>query len=480
MVVKKSLFRQKALDQLSSPEELNQLVRVIGPKEWWWLGTLGLLVAGVALWSIFGRIPITVTGRGVLLSGEQDNLVGIKSSGSGNVVSIAVSVGDRVKAGQVVAEISQPELQLELNQEQQTLASLQQTLATTQRLLDKEGQVLERQRSQERQGYERQIAQETELSHRLREETLAGITNQLQTNQQQIQRLQTLARSIQANLEQLIDLRHQGLVLESVVLEKEQELLTTQAQIDSLENQGNQLALQRLEAEKNYQDTQAQIRDLRANITELQSQAVQTALDEEQTLTAQTQAVKQARDRVQALQRQLSEQGRIVSPYDGTVLSIEAQEAGLLEAGTALMLLDRSFGTDQLTGFAYFSIANGKQINPDMEVQITPDNVNRAEDGGILGQVSAVSSYPLSQEAVDSRVGSQDLGSALTLGSPAIEAEITLQKSATTPSGYAWSSGNGPDQSITHGTTASVLVAIDERAPITFVIPLLRKITGLD
>ncbi|MCU0567377.1 MAG: hypothetical protein MUF49_12355 [Oculatellaceae cyanobacterium Prado106] len=64
---KNSLFRQEALDKISSPEQLDQLLQVISLKDWWPLASLGFLVAIALLWSILGRIPLTAQAKGLLL-----------------------------------------------------------------------------------------------------------------------------------------------------------------------------------------------------------------------------------------------------------------------------------------------------------------------------------------------------------------------------------------------------------------------------
>jgi hypothetical protein len=62
------LFRKVALDRLSSPEQLDQLMQITTPKAWFALIGLGslLLIAGV--WAIFGKIPNEVQGKGILVS----------------------------------------------------------------------------------------------------------------------------------------------------------------------------------------------------------------------------------------------------------------------------------------------------------------------------------------------------------------------------------------------------------------------------
>lgn len=60
------LFRKQALERLSSPEQLDQLMQVVSPRSWLLLAGLGLLLIAVLLWGWFGNISTTVQGRGVL------------------------------------------------------------------------------------------------------------------------------------------------------------------------------------------------------------------------------------------------------------------------------------------------------------------------------------------------------------------------------------------------------------------------------
>jgi len=62
-----SIFRKEALERLSSPEQLDQLMKIVTPRSWLPLAALaGLLGCGL-VWSIVGRIPVTTTGKGALV-----------------------------------------------------------------------------------------------------------------------------------------------------------------------------------------------------------------------------------------------------------------------------------------------------------------------------------------------------------------------------------------------------------------------------
>ena len=62
-----SLFRQEALEQISSPEQLDQLIQVVTLKDWLPLASIGFLVALALIWSFVGRIPVFVEAKGLLV-----------------------------------------------------------------------------------------------------------------------------------------------------------------------------------------------------------------------------------------------------------------------------------------------------------------------------------------------------------------------------------------------------------------------------
>lgn len=52
------IFREKSIERVSSPEALNDYIRVTSPSVWIVLLAIVLLLAGMLAWSIFGRIEV--------------------------------------------------------------------------------------------------------------------------------------------------------------------------------------------------------------------------------------------------------------------------------------------------------------------------------------------------------------------------------------------------------------------------------------
>ena len=53
-----SIFREKSLKKVSSPEQMNEYIRVITPSVWIALIALAVLLAGFLIWSIFGTMEV--------------------------------------------------------------------------------------------------------------------------------------------------------------------------------------------------------------------------------------------------------------------------------------------------------------------------------------------------------------------------------------------------------------------------------------
>ena len=54
-----SIFREKSMDRVTSPEALNDYIRVTTPSVWIILAALVSLLAGMIIWSVFGTVKIT-------------------------------------------------------------------------------------------------------------------------------------------------------------------------------------------------------------------------------------------------------------------------------------------------------------------------------------------------------------------------------------------------------------------------------------
>src|ERR671918_759169 len=108
------IFRQQAWEHFSSPEQLDQLLQVVSPQHWLALATCGALVGVALLWGIFGRLPTTVMGRGVLLHPRQ--VVDVQAPAAGRLATLTVREGDVIRVGDVLGTLEQLEIQRQLQE----------------------------------------------------------------------------------------------------------------------------------------------------------------------------------------------------------------------------------------------------------------------------------------------------------------------------------------------------------------------------
>ncbi|MEG1427116.1 MAG: hypothetical protein RSC76_05450 [Oscillospiraceae bacterium] len=64
------LYRKKSLDRISSPEQLDDYIRVTNPGVWFVLGAVVILLIGACLWGVFGQLDTTVKVEAVAQGGK--------------------------------------------------------------------------------------------------------------------------------------------------------------------------------------------------------------------------------------------------------------------------------------------------------------------------------------------------------------------------------------------------------------------------
>lgn len=96
-------FRHNALRRISSPEQLDQMLRVTLPRRWLGLVALLLLIAATVVWSAVATVPTTLGGPGYLL--PLGGLRAVQAPASGTVGSLTVATGSHVVAQEPIGTI---------------------------------------------------------------------------------------------------------------------------------------------------------------------------------------------------------------------------------------------------------------------------------------------------------------------------------------------------------------------------------------
>lgn len=87
----KQLFRKSSIERVSSPEQLNDYIKVSNPGVWMILAAIIALLIGVCVWGVFGQLETKITTAGKCENGvficfvNEDEAAKIKSGMTLNV-----------------------------------------------------------------------------------------------------------------------------------------------------------------------------------------------------------------------------------------------------------------------------------------------------------------------------------------------------------------------------------------------------------
>ena len=411
------MFRKAALAKLSSPEQLDSLMQVTTPKGWLTLAAVAVLILGGVAWGAFGSTAERISGAGILL--REGGVFAIESRGTGIVQEVLVRVGEEVRPGQVVVRVSQPELEQELRQNEALLAELRSNSSRS-------AELIERSRDAELKAL---VADRDRLSRDT--EALAGRISFLESR---------LAAQTQA--------AEQGLITRDVREATEQELAAARSTLIANQSQKAQLEAR-----------EAQVRNA----------AVQSGFSLDQ-------AVRRTERQIEQVKRRLAEGTQVVATDAGKVVSRLVDAGQEVRQGAPVLFVELS--SRPLQALAFIPL-QGARVRVGMTAQMSPEGITWEEYGYMLGDVIAVTQSPVNPDAMNRVLRNPQLVQQFTAAGSVYETRIMLRLDPTTPSGYSWTSRQGPPIRFGSGTLLRVQIPVQEKRPLELVIPTLRRWTGV-
>ncbi len=120
------------------------------------------------------------------------------------------------------------------------------------------------------------------------------------------------------------------------------------------------------------------------------------------------------------------------------------------------------------------------KVRPGDLARVSPSDVKREEYGYIVGRVEWIANYAASSDDMREKLKNDQLVQAFGAAGPVYEARVCLVRDAANArNGFRWSSGLGPAQAVEPGAPCNASLVVGERRPYTYVIPTLRRATGL-
>ncbi len=420
-----SPFRQAAQEKAGRPDSLDLGVHIVRAPQWMLLAVILVVIAATVVFSILIPVPFKVEARGILITSE--GVKDIESVAGGRVVDIFVTRGATVRQGQHVARIEQPDLSQQLETAEADLDNL----------LSRQARVIEFHR-QNRRDLDAQLAQKRR-----------ELEDAIETSKNQVD---WLAKALSG----YEDLARKGFASQQKLFETQAKLNETRAGL-----MRNQNALNSLKFEDNNRriEREREVLDLEVKI-------------------------EQANRAVDAIQQRRQRMTFVESPYDGVVVEQKLNLGEIVDAGKPILsvLPGASEGEGAraapLTAKLYVPSAEGKKVQPGMQVYIVPSTVKREEFGFIYGRIRSVASVPSTPEGMMRSLRNRQLVDQMSSGGAPFEVEASLEIDAATPSGFRWSSSQGPDQIISAGSLATAQVIVREQRMISLVMPALRRLLG--
>lgn len=416
-----TLFRPQALRAQSRIDSLQGAMHVTtSMTRRALLAVTGLTVAAV-VWSGFVHVPVRVDGNGVFLDSSGELLQPVRTPMDGIVEAVLVHEGDYVSVGQVVARMRLPERLNALSKSERDLASLNRKYRETEALL----------------------AAEQASETKTRTERRKALTGRIENLEKRL--------AWQRDLEQA-----QVKLLELGV--------TTRSRV--------------YEVKAATQQAAEQLAGARNELYALDAEPQATAGRHERERLALGFQIEQLTSEITALKAEIARGTELRSPVSGTVAELSAERNGLVTANQPVLSVIPATASGKIEAVTYVSMSDGKLVQVGDEVLIRPSSLPSREQGRVRGTVMEVSEAPITDRALTRILGNAALVQQASGGGAPFAVRIALHRDPDTPSGYAWTSGEGPDMRLTPGTPTSSRITIERETLLSLAVPALRKMLG--
>lgn len=439
------LFRKISLDRLSSPEELDQRLKVVSPIGWVALLAMALLIFAGLLWGFFGSIADKTVGQGIIIS--SGGITSVIHHANGQITDVSVLDGDYIEKGEVLARIEQTELIEEINKSKRDLAAAQAIDLDNIQLNNSKlnyniyGKIGEIYRDYEKA----QANLETQRTYYANQKAQA----EYELEAARIQYEEALDKFTNYKV-----LYENGAVSQNEYTNAQRQLTVHELAYNNKKQYLNDLSLSQLqEVEANFAAQKQWFKDvITVSILDLENN-------------------------IEKMQRDLANNSEIVANVSGRVLELRVKKGDIVQAGSVVCTIAEEKGnTESLEAVVYVPVEKGKRIMPGMEVNVSPSTVKKEENGFMLGNVVSVSKYPASSQGMMLTLGNSELVQQLSGDSSPLEVRVELVMDNNTISGYKWSTPNGPPIAIDGGTFCIGEVKVEQKRPISMVIPFIKRL----
>jgi HlyD family secretion protein len=419
----------------SSPvKESTRPLNIVSPA---YVATAWLVLASLLallLGSFMVRVPVVVSGQGVLMADSEVVNYAILPETDGRLETFLVNVGSPVKKGQTIAVVSIPRLDNDLLTAQSALHDLE----TKARRLDSF--------HLESLGVAQGSLKQVQFESRSREVALGERLNRLEKTRQGNQEL--IGRGFLSSR-----------AADPVVTEREQV--------------EDQLAVNK-----------RQLLDAQTNYSELAQRQKREKLD----LSLQTSAQQR---QIEALTERGRVETRVLSPYEGVIseLLVDLHQPVSRDKRVATVTPANSIKSVEVningiennsnlirSAVVFVPAQEGKKIAVDMPVKMLPLIYEEQEYGRIEGRVTQISTAAVDEDVLLRVFKNQKLVRKLFENEAPYKVTVQVTADPQTASGMTWTSSRGPDRLLDPGTLVSGWVVYNQPRILHLLLPALKRL----
>ncbi|MEU4728971.1 HlyD family efflux transporter periplasmic adaptor subunit [Streptomyces sp. NPDC023588] len=156
----------------------------------------------------------------------------------------------------------------------------------------------------------------------------------------------------------------------------------------------------------------------------------------------------------------------------GRVTMLFARTGAVITTGANVATVERTANPDDpLVAVLYVPGAGASAIRVGARVDLGVESAPRNRFGVLRGRVQAVGRAPQTQAQIASFLGDDALAARFSRPGNPVAVLVTLERSATTRSGYAWSSADGPPYAVDSRTPVTGSVHLSAQRPVDWLLP---------
>lgn len=502
------LFRKAALDKISSPDQLDRQIRLVSPS--FWIAVLGggLILAVALIWSVFGRLPVNISAGGMYMGGE--GIYNAVAEANGVVEEVFISEGEDVTKGQKLVQLDDGIYSDQISDLEQRIDIVQSVTfysyddtanADTKALIDIKTQadvadtsltadqiaLKERYKALSKQRKAKAKAKSDRDSAKKTVDQL----NTKYANYHYEDKMNSAAAAYNAaqtarvNYENTHpgydpgDPEYKALVkAEADALKAKQDLETDFQTLQiKIKNAESAFSI----AQQTYNSEKATLKSLEDAVSQMEAKVradksgtgEQKSALEKQFDSAKGSVLDQMEQELRKMRKD-ADSMLFTARMDGKVTNVNVSEGDAVQSGMTLFKLVASKdGRSDI--ICYVPVSEGRKVREGMKAAVYPSTVNRQEYGHMDGSVTSVSDSTISAEDLLNELGDQALVQAFQRAGSVVRVTMKLESDPDTASGFKWSSKKGAEVTLKEGTVVSADIVIEEKAPITMLIPYLKE-----